>query len=70
MSNEQSQKDYFRGQLKDMMKRVPKKINEAGIEATRAFKKWHIKTTKVVDNDRATLTMLSSAFNEATGYYA
>lgn len=64
------EREAIRAQLNEMLRRVPAKVNNGGIEFTRKFKEFHKKAKKVAEAQRSTKEQLLSAFNQASNYYS
>jgi hypothetical protein len=58
------------GRLKEMLKRSPSRINNAGIKATREFMEWHKKASRIANTAHPSREKLTSIFNEARQHYA
>jgi hypothetical protein len=64
------EREVLRAQLKEMLRKVPEKVNNSGIEFTRQFREFHKKAKKLIETQRATKEQLISAFNQANNYYS
>lgn len=69
MSTEERDREYLRGKIKELLRSVPKKVNEGSVQAVRDFKKFYTEAMKVAENSRATHAQLMSIFSRAQDYH-
>ena len=62
-------KDYIRNQILTKLRRVPDWVNSADVQRVQTFKKFFAKTTKAVNNTRATVQTLQSTLNSVESMY-
>ena len=63
------EREVLREKLRDMLQRVPPKVNNGGIEFTRKFLEFAKKARKVIDAPRSSKDQLLSTYNQAMNYY-
>lgn len=61
--------DYYTGRIKEMLRRVPDKVNAGSYEAAVAFKKQVAEAQKVIGNSRPKLERIVQVHNQLSSYY-
>lgn len=61
--------DYYRGRIKEMLKRVPPKVNGGSYDNAVAFKKLAVQACKVANASNPKLPVLISTHNQLSSYY-
>lgn len=69
MSDPAKDKAHIRSQLTEMLRRVPASIASAGVEQTRAFKRFHERASKTVQANRGTLNDWQTLYTQAQAIY-
>lgn len=64
-----SQLDYYVKQLKEMLTRVPDKVNAGSYDGAVAYKKCAANARKAIETSRPNLTKVLSAYNQLKIYY-
>ena len=65
----QQQVEYYRGRIKEMLRRVPPSVNRGSYDHAVAFKKLAAKADKAVNAPRAKLEVLVDIHNQLNSYY-
>jgi hypothetical protein len=60
----------MRARLREMLQRVPPKINNAGTESTREFLAFHKKATAVATSKTSSRAKVADIYNQARQYYS
>lgn len=61
--------DYYTGRIKEMLRRVPDKVNAGSYETAVAFKKQVAEAQKVIANSRPKLERIVQVHNQLSSYY-
>lgn len=61
--------DYYTGRIKEMLRRVPDKVNAGSYETAVAFKKQVAEAQKVIGNSRPKLERIVQVHNQLSSYY-
>lgn len=69
MSDVELQKQNLAAQIRDMLKRVPAKVNSGSVQMARDFKRFHSSATKTLEKSRTTLTDIQGLFNQTLSWY-
>ena len=64
------QGDYYRGRIKEMLRRVPNSVNGGSYETAVAFKKLVAEANKVMATSRPKLEKLTQVHNQLSSYYS
>ncbi len=67
--NTQQQTDYYTGRIKEMLRKVPDKVNNGSYETSVAFKKQAVEAQKVIASSRTKLEKLIYVHNQLSSYY-
>ena len=67
--DEKQRAAYLRGQIKELMRKVPESVMTGYVGAVRDFKKWHVTTSKQLDSSRLALLKLESIYLQAQQMY-
>lgn len=65
----QQQIEYYRGRIKEMLRRVPASVNNGSYDNAVAFKKTVAQALKVANAPRAKLDALMATHNQLNAYY-
>ena len=65
----QQQIEYYRGRIKELLRRVPASVNNGSYDNAVAFKKLAAQAFKVANAPRAKLDALMSTHNQLSQYY-
>ena len=65
----QEQIEYFRGRIKEMVRRVPPSVNGGSYETAVAFKKLAVQAIKAADSSKPKLAVLTSLSSQLSSYY-
>lgn len=65
----QQQIDYYTGRIREMLRRVPDKVNNGSYETSVAFKKQVGEAQKVLSTSRPKLEKLTQTYNQLSVYY-
>lgn len=65
----QQQIDYYTGRIREMLRRVPDKVNNGSYETSVAFKKLVGEAQKVLSTSRPKLEKLTQTYNQLSTYY-
>jgi hypothetical protein len=65
----QEQIDYYRGRIKEMLRRVPASVNGGSYETAVAFKKLAAQALKAADSSKPKLVVLTSMHQQLSSYY-
>ena len=65
----QTQTEYYRGRIKEMLRRVPASVNNGSYDNAVAFKKLAAQACKAAAAPRAKLEALMSVHNQLNAYY-
>lgn len=63
------QLDYYTGRIREMLRRVPDKVNNGSYEASVAFKKLVAQANKVLGSSRPKLDAVIQVHNQLSSYY-
>lgn len=64
------QTDYYRAQIKEMLRRVPDSVNAGSYDNAVAFKKLAAQACKVANASNPKLPVLISTHNQLNTYYS
>lgn len=67
--DEKQQAEYYRAQLKEMLRRVPNSVNAGSYETAVAFKKLAGQACKLVDQSNPKLIALTQMHSQLSQYY-
>lgn len=67
--DKQQQTDYYTGRIKEMLRKVPDKVNNGSYETSVAFKKQAVEAQKVIASSRTKLEKLIHVHNQLSSYY-
>jgi glutathionyl-hydroquinone reductase len=67
--DKQQQTDYYTGRIKEMLRKVPDKVNNGSYETSVAFKKQAVEAQKVIASSRTKLEKLIYVHNQLSSYY-
>jgi hypothetical protein len=67
--NTEDQLAHYTQKIKDMLRRVPAKVNAGSYDGAVAYKKCVIAARKAIETSRPNLTKVISAHNQLTMYY-
>lgn len=67
--NQPDDREKLRERLKDLLRRVPDKVNSGSVQTVRNFKKFHADATKVLNSERASRAQLLGTINTALNYH-
>jgi len=65
----QQQITYYTGRIREMLRKVPDKVNNGSYETSVAFKKQVGEANKVLSNSRPKLEKLIQTYNQLSSYY-
>jgi len=65
----QEQIDYYRGRIKEMLRRVPASVNGGSYETAVAFKKLAGQALKAADSSKPKLVVLTQMHTQLSSYY-
>ncbi|MBU3577498.1 hypothetical protein [Polynucleobacter sp. UK-Kesae-W10] len=68
MDNNQ-QLAYYTQKIKEMLTRVPQKVNAGSYDGAVAYKKCVMSARKAIETNRPNLTKVISAHNQLNSYY-
>lgn len=68
-TNTQQQIDHYRSCIKDMLRRVPPKVNGGSYETAVAFKKLATQALKAADSSKPKLVVLTQMHQQLSSYY-
>jgi hypothetical protein len=66
---QQTQLEYYRGRIKEMLRRVPASVNSGSYDNAVAFKKMAAQASKVANQPRPKLEALMQVHNQLSAYY-
>ncbi len=67
--DKQQQTDYYTGRIKEMLRKVPDKVNNGSYETSVAFKKQAVEAQKVIASSRTKLEKLIYVHNQLSSFY-
>jgi glutathionyl-hydroquinone reductase len=67
--DKQQQTDYYTGRIKEMLRKVPDKVNNGSYGTSVAFKKQAVEAQKVIASSRTKLEKLIHVHNQLSSYY-
>ena len=65
----QQQTTYYTGRIKEMLRKVPDKVNNGSYETSVAFKKQAVEAQKVIASSRTKLEKLIHVHNQLSSFY-
>lgn len=61
--------DHYTGRIRDMLRRVPNKVNNGSYETAVSFKKQVAEANKVLSSARPKLDRIIQVHNQLSSYY-